>query len=311
MGVATRLVHHTMGFGAQSEPRVPGEQFFTLTGPAQPHPLFNDEYAAFRDIQNTASLLTDVGSFIGHRYFDVPENRQGVFYRFDMNVTAVGRWRADHRQAADTRLRVRPSRVIHRVPRSLDLGYEDIVDGAPTCAGSAGLVFLAPVLHSTHVRLSRGRALGSAHRSELPELSRTPVPPNEVGQSDPRNVVVGEPTESGGGRQTVQVLIPPQHRVLRAEEGGTPGQLLIETLRQSSLLAACRMRGLTPGGSALSALSAQFRGYAELDMPLRCTAVVGEWQLDANGRAAVPVTLTLSQLGRAVAEATSTVLEDV
>ncbi|MFP3992333.1 AfsA-related hotdog domain-containing protein [Streptomyces sp. E11-3] len=276
------------------------------------HRLFDDSNGPFHDIQQIAQAVSETGAFVGHRYFGVPTDRAGVFYRFDLRITDPARWRRDSggRRLA-IRLSVLPARIIGNVPRTLDFRCEVLIDDTPCCAGSASLVFLAPVLHGNYIRLSRGAALALVHRQELPRLPEAPAEPAAVGRRDPHNVVVGEPADAGAGRLAVQVRVPERHAVFPvATESHTPGLLLLEALRQTSLLAASRIRGLPAERSTLSSIQAHFRGYAEPDMPLRCTAVPGELGEDAAGRPFVPVTLTLSQQGRAVTEAATAVLQD-
>lgn len=54
-----------------------------------------------------------------------------------------------------------------------------------------------------------------------------------------------------------------------------------------------------------------FRGYAEPDLPMRCTAVWDRLGKDEEGRRTVPVGLSLVQAERAVLEATASVVEDL
>lgn len=291
-----------------------GEEHFTLTG-AMPlrHPLFNDGPGHFHDFQVIAEIIGEMGEFVGQRYFGVPTDRTGLFYRFALELTDLERWRS--RPAGPqltTQLRIRPTRVVGGVPRSLEFQCEAHLDGTRCLTGNASLLFLAPVLSRNYSRLSRGTALDLAGRQEADGPAPQPADPSEVGRTDPRNVVVSEPTEATGYRLTTQVLAPPHHQVFAtaADEDHVAGLLLLEALRQTALLTAGRTYGFTAARSTLGSVNVHFRGYAEQELPLRCVAVPGLLGHDVHGRPSVPVTLTVAQHGRVVAEATATVLQD-
>lgn len=78
-----------------------GEENFTLVGatPAA-HPLFNDGPGHFHDLQIATETMREIGEFVGHRYFGVPEDRPGLFYRFTLDLTDLSAWRTDGAPAA-------------------------------------------------------------------------------------------------------------------------------------------------------------------------------------------------------------------
>lgn len=311
------LVHRPRSF----DPRTPDSpadraQEFVLTGELPTgHPLFNDGPGRFHDPQAAMAMLRQVGEGIGPGHFGIPPDRIAVFYRFGLEVGDVGAWR---RQPGPGTLvvtmRVRPDKVISGVPRALEFDTRLEIDGAAAGTGSASLLFLAPALHRSHHEHSRATALAAAGADTRQEHDDdAPGPePGEVGRATPANVLLRAPVGAVGDRLSTAVRPPHSWPAGLAQEDGAPAPaLLLEVLRQASLLTAHRLRGLDPRHSTPAAMHTHFRGYAEPDLPLRCVAVAGETGRDALGRPLVPLTLTLTQAGRAVTEATVSVVEDL
>ncbi|MFE0463354.1 AfsA-related hotdog domain-containing protein [Kitasatospora sp. NPDC058965] len=291
-----------------------GEERFTLAGRMPDHhPLFNDGPGTFHDLQVVAELIGELGEFVGQRYFGIAAARTGLCYRFDLAVTELDHWRVEPAgNRLTTRLRVLPVHEFGGAPRSLAFHYELEMDGAPCCTGSADIVFLTPVLSRSYSRLSRGRALALLQQQDAedpPRLSTEPVAPLLVGRGKPANVLVAEPALLTGPRLVTQVLVPESHPAF-PEQQHTPGLLLLEAVRQAALLAAGQVRGLDPERSTLAGVRMHHRGYAEPDLPLRCSVLPGVLERDTAGRPVVPLTLTLTQHGRTVAQAGATVVQD-
>ncbi|MFD9724287.1 AfsA-related hotdog domain-containing protein [Streptomyces sp. NPDC059072] len=278
----------------------------------QRHPLFNDGGSRFHDQQTVIESVREVGEFVGHRYFGVPADRPGLFYRFDLELTDLAAWHsgpvADSRLT--TRLRAVPTHVVGGVPRGLDFHVEVGIDGTPCAGGSAGLVFLMPALYATHLAHARAAAREATGAARARPRTTRQVEPASVGRECPDNVLVGEPETDATGRLTAPVRTRGLAPVFAAENGLLPGLHLLEALRQTALLCAGRGPGLAASRSVLAASRVHFRGYADADTPLACSAVPGAVERDRAGRPAVPVALTLTQGHRAVAEATTVVVQD-
>ncbi|MEV7541016.1 AfsA-related hotdog domain-containing protein [Streptomyces sp. NPDC089915] len=292
-----------------------GEENFTLVG-ATPvaHPLFNDGPAHFHDLQIATETMREIGEFVGHRYFGVPEDRPGLFYRFSLDLTDLSAWRSDGRCDGPlpmaTRIRARPANVVAEVPRGLDFHLEVTIDDRPCATGAAGLVFLMPKLYRRHLEHSRQALRAAPELDDVPDGPLRPAEAAEVGRRTPENIVISEPTDASRGHISTWLLNSGVSPVFTGEEGQLSGLHLLEALRQTSLLAAGRAHGLDAVRSTLGGLQVHFRGQAEGDLPLRCVAVAGPLGRDAYGRPTVPVTLTLTQRRRAVAEARTCVVQD-
>lgn len=316
-GTAARhLVHRPQPWERHGRAAVPpvAEEFVLMGDLTSGHPLFDEGPGHFHDVVAAADMVREVGEFIGRTHFGVPAERTGIFYRVGVEVADIGLWRTRPGAAPGrltTTMGVRPDKVIDGVPRALEFRTALEIDDVPCGTGTANLVFLAPMVHRNHREHSRLAALGAAAGTGRQAPPGAPVDPEEVGRRDPDNVLLHDPAGPHNGRLSVGVSLPP-HRLGdgAARDGHVPAPVLLESLRQTSLLAVGRGYGLAPGRSLLASLQVHVRGYAEADLPLRCAAVAGRPGRDAAGRRTAALTLTLTQAGRTVLEATTVVVED-
>ncbi|MEU6867575.1 AfsA-related hotdog domain-containing protein [Streptomyces sp. NPDC046876] len=311
---ARHLVHRP---GRSAGPGA-GEEEFVLTGPLPgPHPLGGTAApGAFHDLQAAAEMLREVGEVIGQEHFRVPADRTGIFYRFALDAGDLEAWRRGPGEAELTsHVRVSAEKVLDGVPRALEFTVRHEIDGADAGHGSAHLLFLPPLLHRNHRESSRTATLKAAAAAgsgsapaEVP--GGRPVAPAEVGRTDPAHVLLRGAAASGDGRLTAEVCPPRRWPGSSPADTHASSPMLLETVRQASLLAVHRTGGAPTERLAPAALQLHFRGYAEADLPLRAAVVTGPAGLDPRGRRLVPLTLTLAQAGRAVLEARTTVAED-
>ncbi|MEU2451358.1 AfsA-related hotdog domain-containing protein [Streptomyces sp. NPDC012765] len=310
------LIHRppTRAYYALDAPSL-GEENFTLVG-ATPvtHPLFNDGPGYFHDLQIATETVREIGEFVGHRYFGVPDDRPGLFYRFSLDFTDLSAWRTDAGGSRPvplaTHIRARPANVVAEVPRGLDFHLQVNIDGRPCATGAAGLVFLMPSLYRKHVEHSRKALQAAPEIDDAPDGPLRPADSAEAGRYAPENIVISEPTDVSRGRLSTWLLSSGISPVFNGGDGQFSGLHLLEALRQTSLLASGRTHGLNPARSTLGACQVHFRGPAERALPLRCVAVAGPLGRDDEGRPTVPVTLTMTQRRRAVAEARTSVVQD-
>ncbi|MFD8890718.1 AfsA-related hotdog domain-containing protein [Streptomyces sp. NPDC059566] len=310
------LIHRppTRAYYALDAPSL-GEENFTLVG-ATPvtHPLFNDGPGYFHDLQIATETVREIGEFVGHRYFGVPDDRPGLFYRFSLDFTDLSAWRTDAGGSRPvplaTHIRARPANVVAEVPRGLDFHLQVNIDGRPCATGAAGLVFLMPSLYRKHVEHSRKALQAAPEIDDAPDGPLRPADSAEAGRYTPENIVISEPTDVSRGRLSTWLLSSGISPVFNGGDGQFSGLHLLEALRQTSLLASGRTHGLNTARSTLGACQVHFRGPAERDLPLRCVAVAGPLGRDDEGRPTVPVTLTMTQRRRAVAEARTSVVQD-
>lgn len=318
-GATSHLIHRprTWDHYLLDAPSSGEEHFLLVSQTPLGHPLFNDGPGHFHDIQGTAEMAREIGEFIGHQYFGLPTERHAVFARLGLQVSDLSAWRAGPQRASLTvHIRARPTDVLRGVPRGLALHSELEIDGVHCATGSASLAFLPPDSQLHHSGPARPTtpptcAADDTDGGAVPGAPQRPAEAPDVGRGSPANVVVGEPTESTYGRFVTQLLASTYHRVF-ATEGGPhlSGMLLLEAMRQTALLAAGRTHGLLPSRATVASSRVLFRARAEPGPPVTCAAVPGRLGRDEQQRPSVPVTMTLTQHGRRVAEATATVVQD-
>ncbi|MFC8720619.1 AfsA-related hotdog domain-containing protein [Kitasatospora sp. NPDC057198] len=291
-----------------------GEERFLLTGDTPgAHPLFNDGPGHFHDPQLVTEAVREVGEFVGHQYFGVPSARPGLFYRVGLELTETAAWRRGSGPARmTTELRAVPGHVVDGVPRDLDFRLEVSLDDTPCATGTASLVFVMPGVHRRQLAHSRWAVRAAPELADEPDGPVRPVAPGAVGRGAAANVVLGEPVGFAGGRLSLWLLAPSDNPALGGStpDGHLSGTLLMEALRQAAVLTAGRTVGLVPERTLPASCRVHFRGFAEADLPVRCTAEPGPLGRDGAGRPAVPVTLTLTQNRRTVVEARTTVVQD-
>ncbi|MEU6866337.1 AfsA-related hotdog domain-containing protein [Streptomyces sp. NPDC046876] len=294
------------------------EEHFVLAGELPTaHPLFNDGPGHLHDPQLLTDTLREIGEFVGHQYFGVPLDRPGLFHRFALDLTDTAPWRtatapAPHPGRAArllTRLAVRPTHSLAGVPRGLEFRLEAAIDDVVCATGSAGLVFLMPALHRSHVAQSRRALRAAPADGPSYEESAWPVAAAEVGRRSEANVVVredlGEP--AAPGRLSTWIVPQPGSPLFAGpDRGSLSALLLLEGMRQSALLAAARSGAVDVDRAVLGSIDVRLTGYAADDLPLHCTVLSGE---GAHGRER-EAALTVTQNGRPVADARARVVQD-
>jgi 2-oxo-3-(phosphooxy)propyl 3-oxoalkanoate synthase len=298
-------------------PSVSEERFVLTSELPTGHPLFNDGPGHFHDTQVVTEAVCDIGAFVGHHYFGVPEDRVGLFHRFALDLTDPAQWRTDRGLLAPedtptmtTFLTALPTTAANGELRNLELRLDLRIDDAPCGRGTADMVFLRPSLYREH--LSYSRALqGVPGAADKPDGMPLPAAASAVGRGRDENVVISEPSVDTRGRLACWLLTEGVSPVITGLRDELTELHLLEVLRQAALVAAGRTGGLNPARCAPAASEVQFRTRAGLDVPLRCVAVAGDRTHDGQGRPTVPVTLTVSQRRHAVAEAHVTVVQDL
>ncbi|MGW0737458.1 AfsA-related hotdog domain-containing protein [Streptomyces sp. NPDC002851] len=310
--VTGRLTHHRR--------TAPGaEERFTLAGEMPVgHPLFGDAPGR-HDSLVFLEIVRQAGPFLGYRGLGVPAERPCLFSRLALRLADTSVWdaagvgaeagaEAGTGAAMAVDLRVAPTKSVHGVPRGFRLSGALELDGALGCTGAAELVCLAPGVARQHRASARLATLAAREAPYPAGPAPRPVAPGEVGRGDAANVVVSEPVPVRGVDGLVSVLVvDPAHPVFFAEAtDSVPGLLLVEAVRQSAMLAVGRVVGLDVRRTVLTSLALHIRGFAELDLPVECTAVP---QRESGERGAtgeirvVRSSLTMAQAGRVVVEA--------
>lgn len=118
------------------------------------------------------------------------------------------------------------------------------------------------------------------------------IRPDRVARLAERNVVLGSAAVVGTEVVT-EVVVDHRHPGLFDHPlDHVPGMLLFEALRQTSLVAAHDLLGLSPARLFLTGCGAAFTRFAELELPIMCRAGVSE---PATSATALAVEITMSQ----------------
>jgi hypothetical protein len=291
------------------------QEFALAVALPQAHPLFNDGPGRHHDLHAPMEALRRGALFVAHRYFRVPEERPVVFSTSEVRIAPVEAWRRGTAEAGpshlDLELVVTPTDVVNGVPRGLECRAEVSVDGVAAGTAEARLVFLMPKVYQNH--RARGRMLSreGAPVQEPPLAAEGRLQPAAVGRSDAANVVIGRCQEGPDDRLVVRVAPEPDHPVYA--EGApdhVPSVVLLEASRQLAFLHASRLQGFTPANCVLTRWSADFRGFAEPDLPLTCSSTGGRLERDGHGRPVCVLELTFFQGARQVGVIEAEVLED-
>ncbi|MEV4427168.1 AfsA-related hotdog domain-containing protein [Streptomyces sp. R-07] len=314
-GTTRHLIHCPLSWDRCLDSPGVGEEHFVIADHLpEEHPLFNDGPCSFHDVQVVTEAVREIGEFVGHRYFGVPPERPGLFHAYDLDLTDLSAWRAGPAGGSrlTTRLRATPVHVLNGVPRGLTFHVEVSIDGRRCATGSAGVVFLAPALYRNQLDYARPDADPAPEdEGAPPHRPATPTDAASVGRSAPENVLVGDARQLSAGRLSARIRTEGIGAVFAGDDGRLPGLHLLESLRQTALLAAGRCHGLAAERSTLATSRVRFRGSAAAGAPLRCVAVPGPLERDPAGRPSLPVTLTLTQNRKAVAEARTVVVQDL
>ncbi|MEU2711495.1 ScbA/BarX family gamma-butyrolactone biosynthesis protein [Streptomyces sp. NPDC007205] len=206
---------------------------------------------------------------VAHRYLDVPLGHKFLLRAVEFEVpdpTALARGglpteavisvRVEHRfrtRAAVTGLRLRF-----------------------TCTTGTQEALLARIDYSwmppeDWTRL-RARQRGALGLPDVPVALPGPrVDPALVGRRDPANAVISPPCTAGDGTRTAQLVVDTTHPSLYDHwVDHVPGMLELEAFRQLALTAAVAAGAVRTPTALPVGLTARFRCFAEMDLPLRC-----------------------------------------
>lgn len=206
---------------------------------------------------------------VAHRYLDVPLGHKFVLRGTEFEVTDP-----DALAHGDTPAEaVLGARIEHRFrDRSgvtgLRLRFEVTVDGREAMLARIAYSWMPPKVW-TRLRAGQRDALGL---SGLPVALPVPrIEPALVGRRDPANVVISPPGTTGDGGRTARLAVDTAHPALFDHwVDHVPGMLELEALRQLAVVAAVGAGTVRTPAALPVGLSARFRRFAELDLPLEC-----------------------------------------
>jgi A-factor biosynthesis hotdog domain len=296
-----RLVHRPATASAVADGHAPREHHFVLSRhlPLDDR-LFGDTAGRFHDPQIVVDAMHRGSLFAARHYLDVPADRVPLSTATGISVLSLAAWRRGGLRSAATELRVRGVAGADGRVGALECDAVVSIDGTPCATGHTRIALLPAPVDGCD-----GPAGAPGPPAWLPRRR-----PEDVGRTDPRNVVVSGPLPSAGGTVLLDVRVgsqPPAAYRDRVPYASTV--LLTEAMRQSAVTAAVRLRALRPSLCVLTRWDAEFTERVPLDRPTHCWATPGRAGRDGHGRRVVGVTLRLTSDGRDAGTAQAVLVE--
>ncbi|MGW2473263.1 AfsA-related hotdog domain-containing protein [Streptomyces sp. NPDC001665] len=270
------------------------------------HSHWSDRRAGFHDPLASAEAARQSIFVLLHRHYGVPVGLPFSLQRIALRVTDPRAYAEDGTSALRGRVHYR---VAERQGKGSDV-VSMVLEGVMEIGGrramtlSAVLAFMSQEDYDVFRAFQRGQ-------KPVAEARLTPVRrlgPELVGRENPRNVVIGVPSDGDAPDASRFLLAADPHHpgFFDHEYDHIPGPLMVEAMRQTAVAAAHRA-GATGTPHALTVgCEAAFLDFAEFEADLVQEAEVGA--PDADGR--VPVTVVLRQFGRPVVEGRIDLLPD-
>jgi hypothetical protein len=273
-------------------------EFLVAVQVPRAHSLWFDRQAPYHDPLATAEAVRQSVFVVVHRYVGLSRELPFSLQRFEFRVRDLEAYRDNESSPLQGIVRLRVSQ--RERPRSglgiLTFEADLDVDGS-IAMSSSGLAFFVTAAKYEAVRAHQRTHLPTA----LPSTAFEPLDPALVGRLDRRNVVIADPASSPSGPETGRYpLVVDKHHPSFFDHpyDHLPGPLIAEAWRQAAIDTANRTGLLSTAVVAITACSAEFSNFAELDELTECSASArGAFD---DGR--VAFTIGLHQLGRQIAD---------
>lgn len=268
-----------------------------------PRRHFMNENATSYDLLLAIEVARQAGVLVAHRYYFVPLNMQFIFHSLQLATDEMESLRIGSRPAQlIVSIDVDAAMTRNDRLRGLDFTGTVTIDGRPAFSATGSLRVLAP--SGYRALRTRGR---EAKLSRVPprDLHLAAATPEAVGRRDAGNVVITEPVVLSTDTVRASVVSDTTHpHMFDHALDHLPGNLEIEACRQAAVAAVSRLHGVPADSLVASGVTAEFGSFAELDLPTRVDATVGDLGFDREqGCYVAPVTTTLMQSGEAVISA--------
>jgi len=265
------------------------------------HSLYNDGPTQYHDLLLLSEVVRQAGTLVSHRFYDVPVGAIFPLRRAQIEISdldALATTNVPGELVID--MTMSELKRLSGALTGTTMNARLVIDGRPVGTASGSGHF---VQESSYAALRRNRPPAGEPAALSPVR---PAQADRVGRGDLRNVVVGElRRDPDGPGRSCAVLADTSHpSFFDHPQDHLPGMLLLEAYRQTALLAVADACAWAPQSLLVIACDAAFLRFAELDLQARCTAIVGSPVLPRHGAAWVPVTLTLTQRGATLSEAT-------
>lgn len=285
------------------------------------HLLLNDSVEPHYDFYDI-SLFVELGRqalmSAAHTHLGVPLERKLILTSFDLDAdTPEPNLRQALPAPIDIHMRLKPT-LDGDVIAGGECEFSFEIDGRHRAlSGGSFVVRTAPEYNALRGRVRERRQLpplpewagaGSlGERGTAGEGDRAGAcpPPELVGRSNPVNVLIGDP-RGAGPEFTAEMVVDQLHAFFFDHpDEHVPGSLMIEAMRQMAMVCASRSYDLDPACAVVTWCKARFLGFAELEFPLECSAVL-EPPRRENGQLLVPARFTLRQPGAKIGKCSLT-----
>jgi hypothetical protein len=226
------------------------------------HRLYGPDPTGRYDALALGEVVRQATFVVGHRYLDVPADRQFVLGGFGLRVE--GEPLADAAAPLDVTVHVEPSelRYLGGELSRYELTGTVLLGGRAVAEGSGSCLCLTPRSYEVLRRAGTGDVDGRGGPAEALEAR---AEPGAVVRGDLRDVVVTPLRDRSDERATAGVVVDPSHPSFFDHPlDHVPGMLLLEACRQTALQ-------LT-GGGLVTAFTAEFVRVAELGFAVECGA---------------------------------------
>ncbi|MFI7670160.1 AfsA-related hotdog domain-containing protein [Nocardia sp. NPDC049526] len=281
--------------------RLGADEFVVAFQVPRAHLLWADRIPHRHDAFAAAEAARQACFVVIHRHLEIPVGTPFTMHSFRFEAEEPAAFRDDRRTALEGVFQYRVARSTNRGANQGDLSFEGIalIGGEPAMSFAGEVVFLAAADY---------QALRSYQRSRRPVVEAAPAPvpvsATAVGRTDGRNVVIGE--SNSAWPQHFPIIVDRSHpSYFDHDYDHLPGPLCVEAFRQASIVVAGAAGHLPdPAAAFVTAASAVFTDFAEIDSPAACSVVIDEVGPDGE----IETTVGLHQFGKSIAEGTLTLL---
>ncbi len=262
------------------------------------HRYYSDTTGGCYDTLLILEISRQIGVLVAHEYLGVPHGSQFVFDDLTIELDNLSALRIGPQPAQLVyHVYLRDMRYRRGELTGGHLAGDMFLDGQPIGHVHGGAVYLARSKYAALRKL-----MGTSATTEPQPPPPPPLPPSAVARFDPRNVVIAQPEGDArpGGTLTARVLVDPSHPTFFDHPlDHVPGNLLIESVRQTAVAAIARTHGLPPEAAVVRRCFVDYGRFAELGAAVYCRAVPGEVE-DGDDGPVVHVDLELVQLGAVI-----------
>ncbi len=280
--------------------QVADDEFLLGTQLPRAHTLWSDRVYPYHDPLIAVEVCRQACIAIPQRYYDVGPDWRFISKRIDLRVVNLDAFTDDEASPPEGILRARFSnrRERHGVLCGITVESELTIDGVLAATVCGDLMFFPGTIYQ------RLRSHQRKFKALNPALQAAPRPndPASVGRTFHQNVAIGESVTPGSavGEYRYVAIVDQRHPCFFDHPlDHVPGALVMEIYRQAAIATATGGGTAAPGAAVVTRCDVQLSDFAELEVPVECSARV----LDQQEDEAVPIALALHQLESQIGDA--------